>query len=105
MSLRPMRLFDSQVNRLIAAFILGIAISFITSSILISVGYASAYLHNASALDVNIFGAPIYLLHREGSGYVGETVTQNMVFFGIACAIVLSLIIELLWRRRHGGRP
>lgn len=105
MSLRPMRLFDSPVNRMIAGIILGIIISSIISYILISIGYANAYLQNASALDVTIFGAPIYLLHREGGGYVGEAVGQNMAVFGIACAVVLSLIIELLWRRRHNRRP
>lgn len=101
MGSRKTRFFDSQLNRITIAIVVGILISVAVTAIMIAVGYSHAYANNSADADVRLLGVPLYHITRNGEQYTGQPVMQNMVFFGLVCSLLLSLIAELLWRGRQ----
>lgn len=94
------KLKNSLSARLISYVIGGFAITGVIFFALISVGYASVSSTQAPSYMVTCFGLQIYEITSSSNGPVGQAVGANMSIIGMACALGMGLVVELVLAAR-----
>lgn len=85
----------SQIVRIVLAIVVGIVGSFIINAIFIFCGYYHVHAMNLTQFVVNICGIPIYKIVKQNGNYVGQSISANMSFIGIALSIIAIAIEEI----------
>lgn len=91
-----------QEVRIIIEVLAGIVISVILNSIMISIGYMFVNSQGLKNYDVSILGMDIFKITNGGA--TGEPITSNMIFIGVACSIILVVIIEIIIENKRRSR-